>query len=114
MFVDEVHAEEKKLPALHVEHGTGLAAPPTQKNPEGQVVGTPFTRYWPGLAITGQKHWLLPGREVVSVAHAVHALAPVADAYDPAEQDVQAVVALFAYVPRGQGVHPEVVADGTQ
>ena len=62
--------------------------------------------------LSGQE--LLPARELVPDAHAVHTLDPVAAAYVPAAQEVHTVVALLAYVPSGQDVHPAAVVDGTQ
>lgn len=62
--------------------------------------------------LSGQE--LLPARELVPDAHAAHTLDPVAAAYVPAAHEVQNVVALLAYEPSGQGVHPALVADGTQ
>ena len=59
-------------------------------------------------------HALLPASDVVPVAQAAHALEPVAAAYVPAAHEVQKVVAVLAYVPSGQDVHPAAVADGTQ
>ena len=75
-----------------------------------------MTRYWPALAVVGPLNGqeLLPARELVPDAHAVHTLDPVAAAYVPAAQEVHTVVALLAYEPSGQGVHPAAVVDGTQ
>ena len=57
---------------------------------------------------------LLPARELVPDAHAVHRLDPVNAAFVPAAQEVHTVVALLVYVPSVQGVNPALVADGTQ
>lgn len=59
-------------------------------------------------------HELLPASDVVPAEHAEHTLEPVPAAYFPAGQDAHDVTALAANVPRGQDVHPALVAEGTQ
>ena len=59
-------------------------------------------------------HEELPADEVVPVAHVIHTLDPAVAANVPAEQEVHEVEAPFPYVPATHGVHPALVALGTQ